>query len=147
MYFDVASGKIGCNICLLGKIKLIGGYLSPCPSGFAWHVSKRKAFIFRYKDSNERRKKLSSGAFKVSVINLIAEVSPNYLLGTSFIGGLFAALDSYKSGKQRIEIRILLNEQECFRVFARIALKTSLFLQLKLAVQYLSGRTKKNVKG
>lgn len=143
LYFDTKSEKIGCNIMLYGVIKIVGGYLFPCAGGFAWHVSKRKAVIFSYRNINDERQKLSTNkAFHLCDIQMITEISPQYLISVSMLDGVIKILVPALYRNTRLENTILLREEDGLRVFAKIQFTVQVW---RLALKYLLERGKKNV--
>ena len=142
LYFDVVSGKIGCRISLYKKIKLLGGYFTPCAGGFALHVSDKKAELFTYEQIEAGRKQISFGnGVRLTSIRWIAETSPEYLFGVWTIDNLFKTMFFYRSEKPILESAIYLNESG-FRIFARACLRFNLLAILLGFLEYLYRRVK-----
>ena len=143
LYFDTKSGKIGCNIMLLGIIKIVGGYLFPCSGGFAWHISQRKAVIFSYKAIHDEPQKLSTNkAFRLHNIRLITELSPQYLISVAMIDGILKIVLPFLHRNARLENTILLQEEDGIRVFAQIQFTVQI---VQWAIKYLFEGRKKHV--
>ena len=142
LYFDVVSGKIGCQISLYERIKLLGGYFMPCAGGFALHVSDKKAELFTYEQIEAGRKQISFvNGVRLTSIRWIAEISPEYLLGVWAVDNLFKTLFFFRNEKPIMESEIYLNESG-FRVFGRVCLRFNLLAILLGAVEYLYRRVK-----
>ena len=142
LYFDVISGKIGCQISLYQKIKLLGGYFTPCSGGFALHVSDKKARLFTYQQIEAGRRQLSfESGFKITSIRWIAEIAPEYLFGVWTIDNLFKTLFFFRRRKPILERALYLKESG-FRIFARTSLRFSLLSILLSLVEYLYRRVK-----
>ena len=140
-YFDVTSGKVGCVISLYGKIKLVGGYFSPCPNGFAFHISNRKAILFSYNQMHEKQKQFSSRIqSKISSIQLLAEIGPEYLLQSYLIDN-FLKLQLFTARKEKIfHSKICLKNSDAFRIFLKVSIKLQLLSELFVWIKYLFRR-------
>lgn len=142
LYFDVVSGKIGSQISLYQKIKLLGGYFTPCAGGFALHVSDKKAKLFTYEQIEAGRRQLSfESRLRVTSMRWIAEIAPEYLFGVWMIDNLFKTIFFFRRQTPIGESAIYLKESG-FRIFARIGLRFSLISILLGFVEYLYRRVK-----
>ncbi len=142
LYFDVVSGKIGCRISLYQKIKLLGGYFTPCAGGFALHVSDKKAKLFTYEQIEAGRRQLSfESRLRVTSMRWIAEIAPEYLFGVWTIDNLFKTIFFYQREKPILESAIYLKESG-FRVFTRACLRFNSLTMLLGLVEYLYRRVK-----
>jgi hypothetical protein len=142
LYFDVVSGKIGCQISLYERIKLLGGYFMPCAGGLAFHTSNKKAKLYTYKqiEAGRRQMALSSGA-KITSIRWIAEISPEYLLGVWTIENIFKTFHFFRKESPILESTTFLRESG-FRVFARASIYFNLWGILLGWIEYLFRRVK-----
>ncbi len=128
---------------LYGIIKMVGGYLLPCSGGFAWHVSKKRAFVFSYRNINDKRRNLSTTkAFHLRNIKAITEISPQYLMPISIMDGILKMVVPFLHRNLHFENTILLREEDGVRVFAKIQFTVQLW---RLAIKYLFERGKTNV--
>ena len=142
LYFDVVSGKIGCQISLYEKIKVLGGYFTPCAGGFALHISDKKAKLLTYEQIEAGRRQLSfESGIRLISIRCIAEVAPEYLFGVWTIDNLLKTIFIFRTEKPILESAIYLNESG-FRVFTRVCLRFNLFRILLGLVEYLYRRIK-----
>ena len=142
LYFDVVSGKIGCRVSLYEKVKLIGGYFTPCAGGFALHLSDKKAKLFTYQQIEAGRRQLSfESGIKVHSIRWIAEIAPEYLLGVWTVDNLLKTALFFQRQKPILESAIYLKESG-FRLFTRASLRFCLLSILVGLVEYLYRRVK-----
>ena len=142
LYFDVVSGKIGCQVSLYEKIKLLGGYFTPCAGGFALHLSEKKAKLFTYQQIEAGRKQLFfESGLKITSIRWIAEIAPEYLFGVWTIDNILKTMLFCQRGKPMLESAMYLRESG-FRVFTRATLRFTLILLLVGFVKYLYRRIK-----
>ena len=142
LYFDVVSGKIGCQISLYKKIKLLGGYFTPCAGGFALHVSDKKARLFTYQqiEAGGRQLTFESG-LKVTSIKCIAEIDPEYLFGVWVVDNLLKTALLFQRQMPILESAVYLKESG-FRIFLRASLRFTLIAILQGLVKYLYRRVK-----
>ena len=142
LYFDVVSGKIGCRISLYEKLKLLGGYFTPCAGGFALHLSNKKAKLFTYGQIEAGRRQLSiEGGLRVASIRWIAEIAPEYLFGVWTVDNMLKSVLLFQRQKPILESAIYLNESG-FRVFMRTTCRFTLLAMLIGLVEYLYRRVK-----
>ena len=145
LYLDAKSGKIGCNIKLLGIITILGGYLLPCPGGFAWHISEKKAILFSYQAMNDGRRKLSTDkVIHVRSIQLILEISPQYLIPISIADGIFKIITPLVYRNTYLNSEIFLQHEDVFRAFGKIRFQ---MYPGRILMKYLFKRGTPNVKG
>jgi hypothetical protein len=149
VYFDTSSSKIGCSIMIYNKIKVLGGYFSACPGGFAFHTSDRKAMLFTYQQTEAARKRLSkSNIVKVRSINVITETAPEYLVGISIIEnivkGYILFYEGARNNRAMIKTKILLKGEDVLRVFLKISFQATIIQQIFYWMQYLFRRLMKN---
>jgi len=131
VYFDVFSGKIGCNLRLFRMMKLLGGYLTPCPGGFAWHISKKKALLFTYLQMNEGRKSINEkDGFRIVKAQTVFEIGAEYILFTITVQNALKGVALFSSSLQEFESKIVLKNSDNFRAFIRITLHVRLWKQL-----------------
>lgn len=143
-YFDVNSGKIGCLVRLYGKIKLVGGYLAPCPSGFAFHISEKKAILFSYKQIDNERKNISAkSGSEIKSLAIVAEIGPEYLLPIYFLENFFKTKLLLTGEEKLLQSKIILTGNDVFRVFVKARIKINLFNKLLQLSKYLFGRITK----
>ena len=139
-YFDAVSAKIGCQLSLYGRIKLVGGYIQPCSGGFAFHVSKKKAKLFTYRQIDEGRKQIAiDRAFTITSIRTIIELAPEYTFGVFALTNLAQLISLFMPQVPTIENRMFLREQG-FRAFLRIGVCFSLMSILFASAKYLFRR-------
>ena len=142
LYFDVVSGKIGCRVSLYEKIKLLGGYFTPCAGGFALHVSDKKAKLFTYQQIEAGRRQLSfESRLRIRSIKWIAEISPEYLFGVWSVDNIIKVMFFFKNQKPILESTICLKESG-FRIFLRMSLRFTLLAFLQGLVEYLYRRVR-----
>jgi hypothetical protein len=143
VYFDVVSGKIGCQLSLYEKIKLLGGYLQPCHGGFAFHLSDKKAKLFTYRQIDEGRKQVAiDRVFTIVSIRTIFEIAPEYLFGIYTLESLAKLIWLFFPQTPTIENRVVLQE-EGFRIFLRGKLRCTMLGVLCGGMKYLFRRWKR----
>ncbi len=131
VYFDVFSGKIGCNLRLFRFIRLIGGYLAPCPGGFAWHISKKKALLFTYLQMDEGRKNINEkDGFRIVKAQTVFEIGAEYILFTVAVQNTLKGASLFSKSLQSFESKIFLKNSDNFRAFIRITMHVRLWKQL-----------------
>ncbi len=141
VYFDVFSGKIGCNLRLFRFIKLLGGYLMPCAGGFAWHISNKKALLFTYLQMDEGRRSINEkDGFRIVKAQTVFEIGAEYILFTVAVQNALKGVALFSKSLQGFESKILLKNSDNFRAFIRITLHVRLWKQfLKLIKNAMVG--------
>ena len=139
-YYDSSCNKLGCVILLYGFIKLLGGYLAPCPKGVAFHVSDKKALIFSYKQMEEGRKRFSpKSGIKLNNARIYVQTGVEYLLQALYAEQVIKWIALF--GKQRNVIsRVTLHHNESLHIYAKFSVQTRATRQIIELVKYLFGR-------
>lgn len=139
-YFDSSTNKIGCLILLYGFIKLLGGYLAPCPKGVAFHVSDKKALIFSYKQMEEGRKRFSpKSGIRLNNAYVYVQTGAEYLLQALYVEQIVKWIALF--GKQRNVIsRITLHHGDSLHIYAKFSVQTRATRQIIELIKYLFGR-------
>ncbi len=124
IYFDVKSGKVGLVIKLYGIITILGGYLSPCPGGVAWHISTKKAIILSYRQLDDGRRRASKrNDIKFRSLSVVLELGPEYLLPTSMIMNIIQFWALASGNKNAFTYRMIPRSGDSFRLFGRFWLR------------------------
>jgi len=72
----ISGEKAAFSIYVFSVIKLFGGYVTFHKSGYAVHISEKKAFFVEYKKMNEERKKFAvTEGFQLFRLHLTAELN------------------------------------------------------------------------
>ena len=139
-YFDSSCNKLGCIIYLYGFMKLLGGYLAPCPKGVAFHVSDKKALIFSYKQMQEGRKRFSpKSGIKLNNVSIYVQTGAEYLLQAIYAEQIIKWIVLF--AKQRnIISRITLHRSDSLHIYAKFSVQTRATRQIIELIKYLFRR-------
>lgn len=138
VYFDVKSGKVGLVVKLYGMITILGGYLSPCPGGVAWHISKKKAILLSYRQIDDGRRRASKGNdVKFHSLSVVLELGPEYLLPTSLIMNIIQFWAFASENRNAFTYRIIPKSGDTFRFFGRFWLRFRIWQYLLNAIKKL----------
>lgn len=139
-YFDSSCNKLGCVILLYGFIKLLGGYLAPCPKGVAFHVSDKKALVFSYKQMEEGRKRFSpKSGIKLNHAWIYVQTGAEHLLQALYAEEIIKWIALF--AKQRNVIsRVTLHRNDSFHIYAKFSVQTRASRQIIELIKYLFGR-------
>ena len=148
LYYDVRDRKLGFYLSVYDKIKLAGGYVESISGGFAFHLSSKKALLFTYHDMEEERKKYSpQRGFRLMNVRMAIETGAEYFLPLLFAQKIAKTLVSFVAENKHIfHGELALVNDDCFRLFGKVKVQTTLFSQLCIFIKYLTGGLLKYVK-
>ena len=138
IYFDVSSGKVGAILRLFSKIKLLGGYITPCAGGCAWHISEKRAILFTYRQMQEgRRQFLEKSSVQLTKVQTLFEIGAEYLFFVKIVENLIKYLHFFSRPLQAYESKIVLKSGDCFRLFLRLEFRWMLLQQIFFMIKNL----------
>ena len=138
IYFDVSSGKVGAILRLFSKIKLLGGYITPCAGGCAWHISEKRAILFTYRQMQEgRRQFLEKSCVQLTKVQTVFEIGVEYLFFVKMVENLIKYLDFFSRPLREYESKIVLKRDDCFRSFLRLEFQWILLQQILFILKNL----------
>ena len=134
---DLNAKKLTFCICLYGKIKIIGGYVSAYPGGIVLHVKRNKAILLPYSGMNEKRKKFSFvKTFKVRYFSITTETGAEYLLPVSIAHTTLKAL-FYAVGGKHEHSNLWLKNGDTLKIAVNVVAWFNLFTLLKEFIKFL----------
>ena len=122
VHYDLNRKKFCFSLNLYKKIKLIGGYVAPCPKGIALHVSEQKAILVQYTEMESERKKFSFfKTMRLYRLTVVTETGADYLLGVYFLSLLGQILGVIKEGSANaVKTGVWLVNGDVLRISARV---------------------------
>ena len=139
LFFDAKNEKIGCVLRLYGVFPLVGGYLTLCKGGVAWHISEKRAkLILRKPKKKKARKKSAVKLFKIQKIKCVWEVDPMYLLPALSIDNV-AKLVSLMKKRHFLQSKGALNNEGSVRLFVNVRFRTALWRFIPKLLQKVIG--------
>ena len=147
-YYLLKGRKASFCIRLFGKLKLLGGYFSTYHGGLAVHISDTKAFVFGYKEMEEKGKNFPfRKLFTVRKISLYIQTGAEYFLPIYALEQVRQIVEKISSSvREKTAARIRLVDGDELQVATRLTVKTTLFRQIKALIIYIWGRIVKKWK-
>ncbi len=138
LFFDLQSDKVGCFISLYGILKILGGYLCPCPNGIAFHISQKKALIFSFRQMGEEQKGfLERHGLRLRKVATVTQVNAEYFFPFYSFVGIGKLLLLFPKKAPKFYNRTHFVGEENVRVFARLTFSTFLAKELFLNLKYI----------
>lgn len=138
VFFDVSSGKVGATLHLFSKIKLLGGYITPCSGGCAYHISERRAILFTYRQMQQGQKQFfEKSSIRLTKVQTVFEIGVEYLFFVKMVENFIKYLDFFSKPLQEYETKIVLKGCDCFRLFLRLEFRWGILQQLTFMIKNL----------
>lgn len=142
LYYDVHEKKLGVAVYLFKKWKIIGGYLSDYPGGFAFHTSRDKVFLLPLNDRENQKKRISVfRLFKLTDFAVNTETGADYLplsmLFNSFLKGYFFWQGGEKKNYQN---HIWLKDGDYFSVSIDAVARVNFYMQICALIRLIKER-------
>ena len=138
LFYDFQNNKVGCHISLFGIVKIIGGYLAPCPNGIAFHSSKKKAFIFNFREIGEEGKNFSvQHALRLRKVIVVSEINAESYFLLYFIAQIGKLCILFQEHAPTFNYFSRIIEEENARFFIRLTFSTILVKELFLFLKNL----------
>lgn len=121
------------------RIKLIGGYFTVYPGGFAMHVSDKKVFLFPFQRMNDDRKRFAFiKTFRLIRFHLTTETGAEYLLQSMAIQAFIRLYLQQKAQYAlRIKTGVWLTEGDVLRISGNWLIFFNLFILIKNFIIFL----------
>jgi len=126
-YFDLQSNKIGCRISLYGIAKVLGGYISPCAGGFAFHVSNKKAIFVPFQEWAKGQKSFAEKhGIRLRTVKAVVDADVDMLFPIFTIQELTKGVLLFFKNTPTLKTDVRFTNSENFRLFLRADFSTSL---------------------
>lgn len=144
IHYDMNRKKFGFAVFLYKIIKVVGGYVTTYPGGFALHLSSKKAVLLPYSRLNSERKRFSFiKTFRLVSFRLTTETGAEYLLPISTAHTFLRAYFFATGGdKDKIENNLWLTDGDVLRVSFNSVLYFNLYILLRNFVIFLKEKMK-----
>lgn len=138
VFFDFQSNKIGCNVSLYGIFKILGGYLSPCTNGIAFHVSQKKALLLNFKQMSEEQKGFSKKhGLRLKKIRVAIELNADTFFPFLVLTEIGKLVLLFRKASLKFFYRNYVAETENIRIFARLTFSTIIIKEIFLNVKHI----------
>ena len=137
VYADLERKKLAFGVYLYGRWKVIGGYMTAYPGGFALHIKKDKAILLPYADMETERKRFSFvNTFRLKRFAIATQTGAEYLLPVGIVHAFVKTLFYAKGGeKQRCLLKV--EHGDTLNVAGRLVAWFNGFILLKAFMKFL----------
>ncbi len=144
VHYDMNRRKFGFALYAYKTWKLVGGYVTTYPGGFALHISPDKAILKPYSGMESDRKKFSFvRTFRVLSFSILTETGAEYLLPVSVVhAALRAVFFSFGGDRENIKNNLWLTDGDELRISADLVLQFNLYLLLRAFMKSLKEKIK-----
>ena len=139
IYYNAAQKKIAFSMYLFKWIKVIGGYITPYPGGFAFHTKRNKALLMPINDKESGKKRmLKFRRFHISDLAVNTETGAEYLPLTLTVHTMMKGYFLYQGGeKDSYQSHIWLRNGDVFTCSVNGVARFNLYMQICTLLQYL----------
>lgn len=143
-HYDMNRKKFAFALYAYKTWKLIGGYVTTYPGGFAVHVAPDKAVLKPYSGMEKDRKRFSFvRGFRIKSLSLTTETGAEYLLPVALTYTALKTVFFTIGGKRRgIENNLWLTDGDELKISADVVVFFNLFIMLCAFFKFLKEKIK-----
>ena len=143
-YYNIQEKKLGVAVFLFKKIKIIGGYISDYPGGFAFHTGGDKVFLMPLMDRNSRKKRISVfRRFQLSDFAINTETGAEYLPLIMIINSFFKRYFVYQGGEiGSYQSHIWLKNADCLKISINAVARINVYMQICALIRLIKEKLK-----
>lgn len=130
--YQLQDRKIAFAVFIFKKFKVIGGYITDYPGGFAFHTGKEKVILMPLNDAEGRKKRISIfRRFRISDFAITTETGAEYLPLTMLLHAILRRYFLFQGGEEgSFQSHIWLKNRDDFILSINGIAKINLYMQI-----------------
>ena len=131
-HYKMQDQKVGFALYLCKHFRILGGYISDYPGGFALHTGKNKVILLPFDDTKGRKKRISIfRRFQISDFAITTETGAEYLPLTMLLHTTFRHYFLWQGGTaSNFQSHIWLQNGDNFALTANGVARINLYMQI-----------------